>query len=92
MTILGIQTTTNTSGETNTTLHVMEPFDPYYMKPEAGRNCTGKKVETVYVGGYDCSNLKPGVEIEVYYDRAVSTSKGTFQSVKKIEIITKKGE
>ena len=38
------------------------------------------------MGKYDCSKLKVGDEIEVYFEKAVTTKTGTFQPVKKIEV------
>lgn len=89
MTILGIYYTTNTNGVRATTLYVSDDFNDYYKNAEAGRGCVGKKVDTVYVGSYDCSNLKVGMEIDIYYDKAVTSAKGTYQIVKKIDIINK---
>lgn len=87
MTIIGMNYTVNSNGVQTTTLHLADEFNAYYSNEEAGRGCVGKKVENVYVGDYDCSNLKVGMEIEIYYDKAVTTSKGTFQPIKKIEIL-----
>ena len=47
----------------------------------------GKRTEAIYVGSYDISDLEIGMEIEIYYDKAVSTAKGTFQTVKKIIVL-----
>lgn len=87
MTILGINFTTNTDGVTTTTLQVSEDYNSYYNNPEAGRHCVGRKVESIYVGNYDCSALKVGMEIEIMYDRAISTKNGIYQPVKKIDIL-----
>ena len=90
MTVVGMNVTVNSNGEKTTTLHVIEEFEGYYNNPQNGRTCTGKKAGTVYVGTYDCSSIKVGSEVDIYYDKAVSTSKGTlFQSVKKIEVLSK---
>lgn len=88
--IVGFNYTTNENGIKNTTLHLEEDFPEYYSKPEAGRSCAGKKVSTVYVGEYDCTNLKIGNDIEIYYDKAISTKTGTFQPVKLIQIVNSK--
>lgn len=88
MTVLGINHTVN-NGVTNTTLHVAEDFDSYYTNPEAGRSCEGKKVSSIYVGAYDCSKIKVGMEIDIFYDKAITTAKGTFQPIKRIDIISK---
>lgn len=89
MIIMGMNFSTSSDGVTNTTIHVADAFNPYYTNAEAGRGCVGKKVDAVYVGNYDCSNLKVGMEIDVLYDKAISTSKGTFQPVKRIDVISK---
>ena len=78
MKIIGISSTTNEAGEKSFTLYITEPFP------------TGNKVEVVYVGKYDCSNFKIGDEIDISYGKAVTTKTGTFQPVKKIEIIQSK--
>lgn len=88
MKLLGISYTTNPIGEIVSTLHLVADFEAYYSNKEAGRGCIGNKVETVYVGNYDCSTLSVGDEIDIFYDRAVTTKKGgTFQPIKYIEII-----
>ena len=88
-TVLGIQYSKNSDGVTNTTLHVTDEFRGYFNNPAAGKHCVGKKVETIYVGSYDCSNIKVGSEIEVLYDKFVNTSKGGFQPIKRIDILSK---
>ena len=89
MKILGIHYTMRKNGTVLTTLHVVGEFESFYTDFESNRSCVGKKVETIYVGEYDCSNLQVGMEIDISYDKAVTTSKGTFQSIKKIDIISK---
>lgn len=89
MKIVGMNYTKNADGVTNTTLHLTDNFEPYYSNPEAGRNCEGQKVCSVYVGAYDCSALKVGMDVEIFYDRAITTSRGTFQTVKKIVPLNK---
>ncbi len=86
MTIVGMNFSTNSNGERVTTLHVTTEFDSYYSDRENGRGCAGKKVESIYVGNYDCSELSLNQEIEVYYDKAIVTKKGAYQPVKYIEI------
>ncbi len=89
MTVLGINRTVNADGVTNTTLHVAEDFDSYYTNPEAGRTCEGKRVSSVYVGSYDCSKIKVGMEIDISYEKAITTAKGTFQKIKQITTLSK---
>lgn len=89
MTVLGINRTVNANGATNTTLHVAEDFDGYYSNPEVGRSCEGRKVSSIYVGSYDCGKIKIGMEIDISYEKAITTAKGTFQQIKRIDIISK---
>lgn len=89
MTIIGMNYSTNSNGEINTTLHVTEDFDSYYQNPEAGRGCVGLKAETIYVGTYDVSNLKVGMNIEIAYEKAIPTKSGIYQPIKKIDIVSK---
>ena len=89
MKILGMHYTITSNGDKVFTIHCTLPFDPYYKNTEAGRNCIGERVESVYVGSYDCSSLKVGMEINILYDKAIKTSKGIFQPVKRIDIINK---
>lgn len=87
--LIGLHHNTNANGELTTTLHLADDFNVYYSNEEAGRSCVGKKVETIYVGTYDCTNLKVGMEIEVLYDKAVSTAKGIYQPIKRIVVLSK---
>jgi len=87
--IIGINQAESEHGTVSTTLQLASEFDAYYDNPDAGRTCEGLKAESVYVGSYDCSKLKVGQEIEIFYDKAITTAKGTFQPVKKIEIVSK---
>lgn len=90
MTIIGINYAKKDNGETTFTIHVMDEFPSYYNNNEAGRGCIGKKVDTIYVGSYNCSNLKPGMEIDISYDKAITTAKGTYQPIKRIDILSSK--
>lgn len=72
-----------------TTLHLAEDFNSYFINAEAGRGAFGRKVDTVYVGAYDCSDLKVGMEIDICYDKMISTAKGSYQPIKRIDILTK---
>lgn len=88
MKIVGIHFSKNKAEQTVSTLHTLEEFPSFYSNSEAGRGCVGQMANSIYLGTYDCSALKIGMEIEVYYDRAVTTGKGTtFQPVKRIEIL-----
>lgn len=89
MTLIGKHYSTNANGERVTTLHVSDDFNSYYENRDAGRGCEGQKVDTIYVGTYDVSSLKIGMMIDISYEKAISTSKGTFQSVKRIDIVGK---
>lgn len=87
MTIVGMHSSTNANGEKITTLHVTDNFDGYYNNREAGRSCEGLKVDTIYVGTYDVSDLCVGCSINIFYDRAVNTAKGVYQPIKLIEVV-----
>nr|WP_288674529.1 hypothetical protein [uncultured Blautia sp.] len=85
MKILGIHFTIK-NGKKSTTLHLEEDFDQYFKAEDGTRGCAGKRVESVYVGVYDCSKLKVGDEIEIYYGRMQNVNSGKpFQTIKKIE-------
>lgn len=51
-------------------------FPDYYNDPEKGRSCVGQRVGSIYVGDYDRTAIKPGMEVEIYYDKAVPTKEG----------------
>lgn len=89
MKLVGLNYTTNSDGCRITTLQVTDQYNAYYSNAEAGRGCAGVKVESIYVGDIDCSGLKIGMDIEVIYDKAITTSKGTFQGIKRIDILSK---
>ena len=88
MIVLGINYSLNKEGKRVTTLHGQLPFEPFYLNQEQGRGFVGNRVEAVYVGDYDCSLISVGDEIEIYYDQARTTTKGTFQPIKKIEVLS----
>ena len=85
--VIGIHFTTSESGIKSTTLHLEEDFPTYYSNAEAGRNCSGKRATSVYIGDYDSSAIKVGSEIEIFYDKAITTKSGTFQPIKKIDVL-----
>ena len=87
MIVIGINSTTNAEGVTSTTFHVADDFDSYFNNPEAGRHCSGQKVDSIFVGNYDCSAIKIGNNIEVMYDRAIPTKNGFFQPVKEVVVV-----
>ena len=64
MEIVGLHFTTSANGQKNTTLQVVDDYNPYYENAEVGRGCIGKKVESIYVGNIGCSALQVGQEIE----------------------------
>ena len=72
----------------STTLYVLSDFDSYFNNPESGRSCEGQKAESIYVGDYDCSDIEIGQTIEVYYGKAITTAKGTFQPVAMIRVLS----
>lgn len=87
MKLVGISYNDN-NGKRTYTLYGICDFDPYYDNPESGRFCEGQKVESVYVGNYDCSDLEIGQTIEIYYGKAITTAKGTFQPVTLIRVLS----
>lgn len=88
MKVLGINSSINTQGKVITTLHVAEEFNSYYNNKEAGRTCEGMKVDSIYVGTVDCSAIKVGMDIDVLYEKAVTTANGgVYQPIKRIDII-----
>lgn len=89
MKIIGMNYSVNANGEKITTLHVADEFNAYYADAEAGRGCMGMKADSIYAGSYDCSAMKIGMEIDVLYDKAITTSKGTFQTIKRIDFLNK---
>ena len=89
MTLLGMNSGKNAEGVVTTTLQVADAFAPYYNNPEAGRTCVGQKVESIYVGEYDCSSLKVGMSIEIIYEKAIQTRNGIFQPIKRVDVVAK---
>lgn len=87
MKLVGLNFTTNSKGIKNTTLQVTDEYNEYYTNTEAGRGCMGVKVDSIYVGDMDCSDLKIGMEIEVLYEKAIMTTKGTYQPIKRIDVL-----
>ena len=87
MTIVGI-VTSERGGKNSTTLHVVGDFDAYQLNPDSGYICQGQTAESIYVGGHDCSGLEVGQEIEIYYGKAITTAKGTFQPVALIRVLS----
>lgn len=89
MVLVGMHYSTNHNGVKNTTIHVVDEFGAYYTNVESGRGCIGQKVDTIYVGDYDCSSLAIGTEIDISYDKAIKTQNGIFQPIKQIRVIKK---
>lgn len=89
MKIVGISYTIK-NGERKSTLEVTEPYDSYFQNAEAGRYAIGEKVESIYVGSLDCSQLKVGMDIELIYGRMRTLADGTaYQPIKRIDVLTK---
>lgn len=89
MRIIGMSYSTK-DGERKYTLEVSDKFDAFYKNAEAGRNAIGEKVESIFVGSLDCSQLKVGMEIELIFDRMRTLANGkTFQPIKRIDVLTK---
>lgn len=85
--VIGIQMNTTKDGRISTILHLMGAFPAYSNNTAAGRNAVGNAVEVVYVGTVDCAHVKVGSIVDVIYDKAITTRKGTFQSVKRVELV-----
>jgi len=68
MRIIGMSYSTK-NGERKYRLEVADSFEPYFKDTGEGRNAIGEKVESIYVGSLDCSQLKVGMEIELIYGR-----------------------
>ena len=49
MKIVGLHFTTNANGQKNTTLQVVDDYNPYYENAEAGRGCIGIKKLSRYM-------------------------------------------
>ena len=88
MKLIGISYSTNASGQRAYTLSLAYEYPKYHHDVDAGRGCLGLKVESIYVGDYDCSGLKVGSIIDLAFNRAITTQKGTFQTVKRIEVVS----
>ena len=85
--VIGKHFSKNSEGKIVTTLHLADEFDGYYSDASKGRGCEGQRVESVYVGTVDVSKIKVGMTVDVLYDKAVTTSKGTFSPIKRVDII-----
>lgn len=85
MKLVGMNFSVKENGKT-TTLYVEQDFEPFYKEEDGTKGFVGKKAESIYAGYYDCSKLKVGDEIEIYYGKAITTKSGKpFQTIKKIE-------
>lgn len=87
MRIIGISSTEKENGRVFSTLYIEMDFEDYYDNPEAGRTCSGRKTDSVYVGDYDCSDLEPGMFIDILYGKAINTARGTYQPIRRIDVI-----
>lgn len=75
-------------GEIVTTLYLAEDFPAYAAGDGKEKGCCGMQVLSVYAGAYDCSNIKPGMNVDILYGAVVTLSDGkTFQPVKKIDLL-----
>ena len=85
MKVVGMNYSVKANGKV-TTLYVEQDFEPFYKDEDGTKGFVGKRAESIYAGYYDCSQLKVGDEIEIYYDKAMTLKSGkTFQTIKKIE-------
>lgn len=86
--LIGVQYSTNPKGEKIATLHLAEEFKPYYKDRASGRDCIGRKAESVYVGTCDVSRLRVGMDVKVCYGKAMLLSNGKiYQPVHGVEIL-----
>lgn len=85
--VIGKHFSKNAEGKNVTTLHLADDFDLFYSDSTKGRGCEGQKVESVYVGTVDVSKIKVGMDVEIIYDKAITTSKGTFSPIKRVGIL-----
>ncbi|WP_053982730.1 hypothetical protein [Niameybacter massiliensis] len=89
MQLIGMAYSINGNGEKVTTIHVAEEFNAYYTNSQTGRGCVGMRVESIYVGNYDCSGFKVGMDVDILYDRAITSKGKTFQPIKRIDVLNK---
>lgn len=87
MRIIGISSTEKEDGRVVSTLYVEQDFEDYFDNPDAGRTCSGRKTDSIYVGDYDCSGLEPGMFIDILYGKAINTAKGTYQPIRRIDVV-----
>lgn len=90
MKVLGIQRSFK-NGKSATTLHTESEFAEWLKDEAAGRSAIGKQVETIYVGDYDCSSLKVGDSVEIYFSQAFKNGAtgAVYQQVKLIQVVNK---
>lgn len=87
--IEGILQGRSKAGEPVYTIFYSEDFGDYDNNPENGRFCKGRKTGEIYAHTYDCSNLEAGMEIEVFYEKAILFNGKPVQSVAFINILSK---
>jgi len=87
MRIIGISSTEKENGRVFSTLYVEADFEAYFDNPEAGRTCSGRKTDSIYVGDYDCSGLEPGMFIDILYGKAINTARGPYQPIRRIDVV-----
>lgn len=87
MEIIGISSTERENGRITYTLYVKLDFEAYFDNPENGRTCIGQKTDIIFVSDHDCSGLAPGMIIDILYGKAITTAKGSFQPIKRIDVL-----
>ncbi len=76
-------------GVMRSTLFTETEFSDYQQNNDSAI-IKGNRVETIYVGNVDVSNLEVGDFVEVIYGRAVNTKNGIYQPVKAVRLVTPK--
>lgn len=87
--IVGISGSISEDGRRFTTIHGMCDFEDYYHNPETNRFCEGKQVEKINAGSFDCSNIRVGQNVEIYYSKAIQTKNGLYQPISSIIVADK---
>lgn len=88
MLVLGKAIARKDGEESKTILYLSDSFPEYYSQSEKGRSCVGQYCESVYVGTYNCDKIDVGANIEILYDRAVTTKNGSvFQPIREIRVM-----
>lgn len=69
------------------TIHVSYPPESYFNNPDADRIFEGEAVKSIYVGDMDITGIKIGTEIDVFYGESISTKRGQYSPIRRIEVL-----